>query len=164
MITNKRSRGGLKQTGLNWLNLMWGNRKASHDWDLLCSLQRRRNSEKTQSSISREDGLHSKWDIGRKMGRFCSCMQQNSRLAIECLVAKQLYISSFCNAPWRSIALGWLICFVLFPCYQSTRLQAGKLLCCVRFYPKISGEIDFTLQNTGERERAKGRRLLPTSP
>lgn len=105
-----------------------------------------------------------KWDTGKKMGRFSSCMQQNSRLSIESLLAKQLYISSFYNAPWRSIALGWLICFVLFPCNQSTRLQAGKLFCCVRFSPKISGKIDFTLQNTGERERAKGRRLLPTSP
>lgn len=134
---------------------MWGNRKAAHDWYLPCRWQRKRNIEKTQSSIIRAGFLHSKWDTGTKMGRFGSCMQQNSRLAIESLLAKQLYIRSFYNVSWRSIALGWLICFVLFPCYQSTQLQAGKLLGCVRFYPKISGKIDCTLQNPGERKKGQ---------
>lgn len=110
---------------------------------------------KHKAQLSGQVFLHSKWDTGTKMGRFGSCIQQNSRLAIESLLAKQLYISSFYNAPWRSIALGWLICFVLFPCYQSTRLQAGKLLGCVRFYPKISGKIGWTLQNPGEREKGQ---------
>lgn len=36
---------------------------------------------------------------------------------ISLMTARQLYISIFNNIPWRSRALGLLICFVLFPCY-----------------------------------------------
>lgn len=33
----------------------------------------------------REDSLYIKRDTGRKMGRFCFCMQQNSKLTVVSL-------------------------------------------------------------------------------